>query len=303
LLLTTGGDVYLQTGLSGSWVLQPADAGAIAVNCTVGCEVLLPTGATLGTTQGTIANFPADTAAQLRCVTSSANCVVVAKTGQTWQETAGQWSSGPSVPLSAGAYVSAVDCASVSYCVAGTSGGRLDTLTAEGWRQSPVVTDQGVHTISCVTTYFCVATDTAGNGWIYDGRNWKRSFAPLTADRALLGVSCPTTSSCVASTIFGVEQFTLSQFTSSIALHLVGKATTSRTVVSAVVTSKGAPSGSLTFTLGAASCVGTLRTTPKGEVATCTIAHATTGGQTLSATYVGGFGYSPARASSHVNVN
>ena len=301
-LLTSGGDVYIQTGLAGDWVLQPADAGAIALNCTAGCEALLPSGETVGVTQGTIPNFPSGTPAELRCFVTTGNCVALTNTGQAWLESSGQWSTISSVPLSAGATVTAFDCVSVLYCVAGTSTGRLDTLSGLTWHQSAVVTDQRVHTISCAATYFCMATDTAGNAWVFNGVTWKRSFAPSIASQVLLGVSCPTTSSCAATTIFGVEQFTLSQFSSSMKLSVGTKPTTARTVVSALLVSKGAPSGTVTFTLGAATCTGNLHTTAKGVVATCTITHALKGGQTLSATYAGNYGYAPARGSSHVSV-
>ena len=303
MMMTTRGDVYLQTGLTGEWVLQAADAGAVAVSCTVGCEVLLSSGPLVGATPGVMSNFPEGTKAGLHCVTSTSTCVVVAMSGQFWRENGGQWSVGPSVPVSNGAYVTAVSCLSATNCVAGTSTGRLDTLAGATWHQSAIVTDQRVQTLSCTATYFCMATDTAGNAWVFNGVNWKRSFAPLLPSDELLSVSCSTTSSCVAATIFGAEEFTLSQLSSSVAAHVVGPATTARTVVSALVTSTGAPTGAVSFSLGGATCVATLRAAAKGEEATCTIAHASKGGQTLVATFAGGYGYLPAHGSSHVTIH
>jgi hypothetical protein len=105
----------------------------------------------------------------------------------------------------------ALDCASASFCVAGGSGGRLETSTnptggAAGWSQSTLTLSPT--TIACPAVSLCVASGSEGE----DGLNIDASTDPAAgasswkvAETANLGVevaevggiSCPTVSFCV----------------------------------------------------------------------------------------------------------
>lgn len=90
-----------------------------------------------------------------------------------------------------------LSCASTTFCVAVDSAGQAFFYDGTTW-SAPQLADPGgeLTSISCPSTGFCVAVDEEGRAVTYTGSGWTTP-THVNSGR-LLGVSCPTTTRCWA---------------------------------------------------------------------------------------------------------
>lgn len=135
------------------------------------------------------------------CV-SSTDCEAVG-TGNTGGDAfafdGSSWSSGDSIDP--GYRLHSISCASPTFCVAGAA---VNVLNYDGasWSSGQSIdpgnsSGQGLPSVSCPASSFCVAVDAAGNAFVFNGSTWTTAH-PLNAGVELTSVSCPTTTFCAA---------------------------------------------------------------------------------------------------------
>ncbi|MHB1891501.1 MAG: IPT/TIG domain-containing protein, partial [Acidimicrobiales bacterium] len=100
----------------------------------------------------------------------------------------------------------AVSCPTSSFCVAVDTSGNAFAYDGASWSQ-PLSIDQGnaLTSVSCATDVFCMAVDSAGNALLYDGSSW--SATTIDSNGLLSGVSCPQSSFCAAVDTSGYSIF------------------------------------------------------------------------------------------------
>ncbi len=107
------------------------------------------------------------------------------------------WSSPQAIGVNADE-VTALSCASSSFCVAMDDGGDAMYFDGSSW-SLPQIVDQsgGDGSVSCPTTTFCMAVDYSGMALTFNGSTWS---APVSVDPGgnVRSVSCPTTGFCAA---------------------------------------------------------------------------------------------------------
>ncbi len=93
-------------------------------------------------------------------------------------------------------WMTAIDCPTVDFCVAGDQLGALYVRDG-GWRRSRDGGTPGatITSITCASRTFCVASDSSGRALKWDGAGWSVSSITNTV---VLDVTCPTTAFCAA---------------------------------------------------------------------------------------------------------
>jgi hypothetical protein len=98
-----------------------------------------------------------------------------------------------------GQKLSAISCASPTFCVAVDGAGHALTYNGSVWA-APLTVDPGgaLTSISCPTTSYCLAVDDLGNAVTWSGSAWSRPTSITTPGGSwhLGPVSCPTAGFC-----------------------------------------------------------------------------------------------------------
>ena len=97
--------------------------------------------------------------------------------------------------------VSAVDCVSTSFCVAGDEDGGILRYNGSTWSAPTASVLPGeVTRISCASTTFCVSVtkDALGSAATFNGSTWASPVAADPAAGVITSVSCATSSFCIA---------------------------------------------------------------------------------------------------------
>src|ERR1035437_3693534 len=104
--------------------------------------------------------------------------------------------------------VEAVSCPSSSFCLAVDSAGNAMTFNGLSW-SPPVSIDAGnyLSAVSCSSSSFCVAGDEAGNALMFNGSSWKTVHVDTPFPNRMESVSCTSSSFCLA-VDFGGEWLT-----------------------------------------------------------------------------------------------
>jgi hypothetical protein len=78
--------------------------------------------------------------------------------------------------------------------------GYVFTYDGTSWSSSPasIDPDDGLSSVSCPTTGFCVAVENSGNALPYDGSTWSSPASIDDSGGGLTSVSCTTAGSCAA---------------------------------------------------------------------------------------------------------
>lgn len=126
--------------------------------------------------------------------TSKPYCVAVSLSGQAFTFNGKKWSA-PVVASSD--ELLAVSCAAPGWCVALTAHQDVVVLDNSTWRSMTMVSpSRSMDTVSCPEVNDCVATDSSGGSYQYDGVVWTR--ATIEGGSELTGLSCPSISFCLA---------------------------------------------------------------------------------------------------------
>jgi hypothetical protein len=99
--------------------------------------------------------------------------------------------------------VTAVSCASTTFCMAVDGAGRVLSFTGSGWSKPKSIDADptGFSGLACRTKTFCIATDTDGFATTWNGRHWSKphQIDPTSIEGELqLFVSCPVATFCAA---------------------------------------------------------------------------------------------------------
>jgi hypothetical protein len=122
--------------------------------------------------------------------------------------------------------ITAISCATSRFCIAVDRSGQAIAMHGSTWR-TPIVIDAkaatyvvihgfkaqpggkdvagGLQDVSCVTTHFCLAVDSLGRAFRYNGHRWSGPKSIATGSFGAVGVSCPTTTFCMVISAEGSE--------------------------------------------------------------------------------------------------
>lgn len=118
----------------------------------------------------------------------------------------------------AGGVVSAISCATSTYCAAIDSTGGARSWNGTSW-SAPAATGLGTGAValSCRATTSCVAVGSAvgGNAATFDGSTWTARTSLASAGATFTGVSCGTPSFCMATDSAGYSVATTSSLAAS----------------------------------------------------------------------------------------
>jgi hypothetical protein len=190
------------------------DPGATAltdVSCTTGtrfCMFVDDQGRAFAYNAGTFGSaIPIDTTAfeSVSCITTT-SCLAIDRNDKVFKYSGGTWDGGFSLNQPANfSNVTQVSCATSTFCVAlasSTGGVRYYTSNGSAWTQPTALFDTSggpMLSLSCTSTVYCLATDSAGNASVYDGNSWTTHSvdAPPSVSLPKLYSSC-IGNSCVA---------------------------------------------------------------------------------------------------------
>jgi hypothetical protein len=119
--------------------------------------------------------------------------------------------------------ITAVSCATTTFCMAVDGAGRAMSFTGSGWSKPKSIDadSTGFTGLSCRSMTFCIATDTNGFATVWDGKRWSapRQIDPTQVEGQLqLYVSCPAAKFCAAADSSG---YVLTSQGSSWKRHLI----------------------------------------------------------------------------------
>ena len=105
------------------------------------------------------------------------------------------WSAPRTAPANSGG-LGAVDCPTVTFCVATDGYGNVAYFDGSSWGAHHRIDGTAVYELSCPTSTFCMAVDSKGRTLHYDGTTWSKP-APLFANGSVT-LSCGAATSCLA---------------------------------------------------------------------------------------------------------
>lgn len=106
--------------------------------------------------------------------------------------------SGPTL-IDPSQYLTAVSCASPSFCVAVDDAGNVFMFDGSRWSAGQAIDPSGggLSSVSCPSTTFCMAADADGNVLRYDGGSWSAPMdVGVSSNRD--GVSCTSSTFCLS---------------------------------------------------------------------------------------------------------
>jgi len=110
---------------------------------------------------------------------------------------------GSPIPVTGGTALSGISCVSSSFCTAVDTAGNAYTYNgASVTNYSGIDAGNQLDAVSCASNTFCAAVDNAGNALTFNGSSWTTE-SHVDGTNVLTGVSCPSTSFCAAVTRSG----------------------------------------------------------------------------------------------------
>lgn len=270
-----------------------------AISCTKQCEYLSPEGRSSGLVGGYLPKLPTGAiATDVSCAPGGVQCVAIDSSGNSYLSKKGLWVLGPKVVKKA--ILWSLSCVTATFCAAIDLEGQAFTFNGTKWSAPQKVSQFGLFGVSCGATYFCVASDLGGGAYVFNGAKWSPT-ANVSSSNSLRGVSCASATGCIA--IDGTKGYRLSIPTDKTTIAFLTPAKRSnvvhRTLVGVVVTAASAPSGEVALSagrsVGSPSCVATLKKVSAHQsAARCILVTTHVGNTTISASFNGSFGFSPA---------
>jgi len=111
------------------------------------------------------------------------------------------------VPVSSGASLASVSCATPTFCAASGTKGGLYTYDGNGWRMTGETSDT-LGQVDCPTTTFCAAvgTNTGGDVFTFNGTSWSAADT-IDPGHYLHSVSCASPTFCMAGAAVNIFSF------------------------------------------------------------------------------------------------
>jgi RHS repeat-associated protein len=99
-----------------------------------------------------------------------------------------------------GQSVTAISCASTTFCAIVDGGGNIATFNGTSWSTRTNIDSNGLLAVSCPTSTFCEAGDSSGYmvKYSYSGGSWTSSRTSVLSGKVIEGVSCASSSFCLA---------------------------------------------------------------------------------------------------------
>jgi hypothetical protein len=95
--------------------------------------------------------------------------------------------------------LSAISCATATFCVAVDTVGKVVEWTGSTWSAPPVANTNGLNAVSCPTVSFCVAGGSGGYAITWNGTSWSAATVIDDSGAGYIGsISCPSSSFCEA---------------------------------------------------------------------------------------------------------
>jgi hypothetical protein len=125
-------------------------------------------------------------------------CVAAGNT-QVAEYHGGSWTKPVKLDFHRGRFsgLSAVTCASESFCLAGDGVGGLYTFNGSRWTGPVRVDMAGIADLSCPTSSFCAAADQSGDVLLWNGRAWSKP-ATLPGGPQVFHLACVAGPFCMA---------------------------------------------------------------------------------------------------------
>jgi hypothetical protein len=98
--------------------------------------------------------------------------------------------------------LSSISCLTSFVCEMGDSSGKIISDSSGGTPSSTQVSNNSIQAISCSGQSFCMALDSAGNAYLYNGSNWQLS-QQFDLGSVPSSVSCPSATFCMAVDLSG----------------------------------------------------------------------------------------------------
>lgn len=127
-------------------------------------------------------------------------CAVIGQLGDAWQYNGTSWTKGTVVDAVSDPTngPTTISCADPRFCIVGDGMSQVTQLVGSRWTVPRVIdpTGQGVLSVSCPTSTFCLAVTQTGQAVVWNGIRW---MSPVTlTDQALVSASCPEAGFCIA---------------------------------------------------------------------------------------------------------